>query len=160
MDPLAPYQLSDSFIQKLQDRNALQEELQAGKSLGELVSFSEEAMQHFYEAAYQLYQSGRDKEAADAFFFLCTLHPAVQVYWLGLGMAEQCLNRFEEALSAYAMASLLEPQDPLPYYHSAACYHALQDAANARKSLEMALDYFGDDHDALKATARAALTAL
>ena len=150
----------DSFIRKLQDRQALQEDLQAGKSLGEIVGFSEDAMQHFYAAAYQLYHSGRDKDAADAFFFLSALHPSVQVYWLGLGMAEQCLNRFEEALSAYAMASLLEPQDPLPYYHSAACYHALQDVINARKSLEMALDYFGDDHAALKETARAALTAL
>lgn len=150
MDPLAvPYTLK-----------SLQEDLLSGKSLGEIMGFGEEALQDFYAAAYQLYQAGRDSEAADAFFFLAALHPSVQVYWLGLGMAEQCLSHYEKALEAYSMASLLEPQDPLPYYHSAACYHALQDSLNARKSLEMALEYFGDEDAPLQATARAALASL
>lgn len=160
MDSLAQYKIPGAFIAKLQNPQALKDDLLAGRSLGGLIGFSDEAMEDFYSAAYQLYQAGRDSEAADAFFFLTALHPSIQVYWLCLGMAEQSSGRHEQALAAYSMASLLEPQDPLPYYHSAACYHALHDALNFRKSLEMALENFRGEHSALEATARAALEAL
>lgn len=157
MDLLASYRLPEDFLRKLRHSRALQQELMAGKPLHEIIGFSQEILQHFYAAAYRLYQTGKDSEAADAFFFLTALDPSVKVYWLGLGMAEQCLNRFEEALTAYAMASMIDVEDPLPYYHSGACYHAVRDLDNARKSLEMAIELFGPEHATLKSTAQTVL---
>lgn len=150
-----PFRISAKLMDQLREEGWLEKQLKEGKSLQEIVEFSDGTMQKFYEVAYHLFQAGKDQDAADAFLFLSTLNPAVHIFWVGLGMAEQCLQHYEEALSAYAMASLTEMEDPLPYYHSAACYHALQDNENCRKSIEMALHYFEGkpEYAALKETA-------
>ncbi len=141
---------------KIPSPDAIRKALQAGQSLQEIIAFPQELMERFYAAAYTLFQVGKESEAADAFFFLATLNPSVHAYWLALGMAEQGLKRYENALAAYAMASLIEVEDPLSYYYSAACYHALQDEENMRRSLEMALQYFQDspEHATMKKNAQ------
>lgn len=133
----------------------IREALQAGQTLQEIMGISQERMEQFYQAAYNLFQAGKESQAADAFFFLTALNPAVHVYWVALGMVEQALHHYQEALSAYAMSSLTGVEDPLPYYHSAACYYALQDQVNMQKSLEMAIEYFADipEHATMKETA-------
>lgn len=160
MDPLATFRMPADLWKQLHQKGWLQEQMQEGKSLQEIIGFSDETMKQFYEAAYRLYNAGKESEAADAFLFLTTLNSSVEAFWLGLGMAEQCLQHYEEALSAYAMASMIIEDDPLPYYHSAACYQALQENENVRKSLELALQYFGPEHASLKATAEDALKRL
>ena len=162
MDAIAAFRLPPEFLEKLGQKGWMQEQIQAGKSLQEIIGYSDETMQKFYAAAYRLFQAEKESEAADAFLFLTALNPAVQAFWVGLGMAEQCLQHYEEALSAYAMASMTLVEDPLPYYYSAACYQALQDEDSARKSLEMALHYFGDNpaYASLKAAAMRAQSAL
>jgi type III secretion system low calcium response chaperone LcrH/SycD len=151
-----------SFFQKQPCKSSLQKALQAGHSLQEIIGFPQELMQRFYSAAYNLFQTGKESEAADAFFFLATLNPAVHAYWLALGMADQCRHQYEEALSAYAMASLLEVENPLSYYHSAICYHALHDEENMRKSLELALEYAQGlpEHEAVRANVQLLLKLL
>lgn len=113
-------------------------------------------MEQFYAVAYRLFQEGRINEAADALFFLTAMNPTVHIYWLAFGMAEQSLERYQEALSAYAMAALTEPENPVSFFHSALCYQALQDEENMRLSLETALQYFDDnpEYGTMKAAAQ------
>lgn len=150
MDSLAAFEIPTNLKE-------LCEQLKSGKTPQEIIGYSPEIMRQFYAAAYRLYQAGLDSEAADAFFFLTVLNPSVQVHWLALGMAEQCQKKYEDALIAYAMATLLKSDDPLPYYYSAVCYQALHEKENAQKSFQMALCYFGEEHASLKAHAEAML---
>lgn len=144
MDSLDEFNIPEEVAKKLQDPMLLRQHIQEGKSFQELLGYSDETMEKFYQAAYNLFQKQKYKEAAEAFTFLTTLNPERHNYWLGLGMSEQILEEFHGALLAYAMAMMSDVTNPVPHYHSANCYRALLDDSNALISLEQAIQQAGD----------------
>lgn len=118
-----------------------QKRLEEGKHLQDILGFTPSMMAEFYEAASRLFEKQMYSESADAFVFLSTLNPRIDSYWIGLGMSEQMNNNYNDALIAYSMAILLNGRNPLPHYHSAACYYGLKDDVNTRVCLEMALEF-------------------
>ncbi len=147
MDPLEEmeeFKIPADALEKLRDPDLLRKKISEGKVLQEIIGYSPATMEKFYYVAYKLFQHQQYQEAADAFIFLTTLNPYVFNYWLGLGMCEQLLKREEAALIAYATATLINVEHPVPHYHSASCYHALNDIGNALASLELALMYAED----------------
>lgn len=142
MDPfeeLEEFKLSKEMIEKLKDPDYLRKQLAEGKSFQEIFKYTENAMALFYKTAYTLFQNQSYKEASDAFFFLTNLNPYISTYWLGLGMSEHLNNEYDAALIAYGMVSVIDPKNPLPHYHAASCYRALNDIENALASYDLAI---------------------
>lgn len=147
MDSLDEFNIPEEVTKKLQDPKLLRQHIQEGKSFQDILGYSDATMEKFYQAAYNLFQKQKFKEAAEAFTFLTTLNPEMHNYWLGLGMAEQRLEEFHGALLAYAMAMMSDVTNPVPHYHSANCYRALLDDANAIVSLDQAIQQAGDSEE-------------
>lgn len=125
----------------LNDPEMIKKQIKEGLTFQEIIGYSEETMEKFYGAAYNLFQRKNYRDSANAFVFLTTLNPYVHNYWLGLGMSEQLNEEFEAALLAYAMAILTKIDNPIPHYHSARCYKAMNDYKNARASVDLAIQY-------------------
>ncbi|MEC7840398.1 MAG: SycD/LcrH family type III secretion system chaperone [Chlamydiota bacterium] len=143
---------------KLKDKELLKQELALGKSPQEILEFKEEEMAEFYGAAYQLFQSKRYTEAANAFLFLVTLNSYNFDYWLGLGMATQMCQEYESAIDAYEMAAILNVESPVPYFYLSKCFFAVHDHENALIALDIALEFSeeSDEYSDLRNQALAA----
>lgn len=99
---------------------------------------SDDEAEKFYLCAYSHYHSGHWTEAADIFRLLCTRRPLESRFWFGLGAALQEGGSYFDALHAWAMASLLNKEDPYPHFHAAECYFSLSDRTEAVKALDEA----------------------
>lgn len=154
--------IPNEALERLKDPEVVRRQVKEGKTFQEILGYSNEDMEKFYQAAYGLFQKQEYQKAADAFVFLTTLNPYVHSYWLGLGMSEQLGGGYQGALLAYAMAILTNVENPVAHYHSGSCYRMLQDDENALQSFEMALRCAGDaeEFDNLKERARVAKAAL
>ena len=138
---LDEFAIPEEAYAKLSDPEVIQKYVDEGKTFREIIGYSDETMDHFYQSARRLYENHKFQEACDAFLFLTTLDPFVPAYWLGMGLCEQINEDYQSALVAYGMAILSYKEDPYPHYYSAACYYALDDYENALRSLETALEY-------------------
>lgn len=158
MEHLDEFQISKEALEKLKDPLHIKKQVDAGKTFQEILGYSIQTMDKFYEAAYSLFQKQQYEEAADAFVFLTTLNPKVHNYWLGLGMSEQLNEEYDAALMAYSMAIVTNAENPLPHYHSATCYRAVHDKESALLALELAIKHAGDheNHSAIKVHAQQA----
>lgn len=162
IEEMEEFKIPKEALEKLRDPELLRRKINEGKVLQEIIGYTHETMEKFYQIAYKLFQHQQYQEAGDAFIFLTTLNPYVYNYWLGLGMSEQLSNKYDGALIAYATAILIKVENPLPHYHSASCYLALKDWVNAIASLDLAILYAGDhpEYAAIKKYALGAKEAL
>lgn len=95
-------------------------------------------MEEIYNEAYRFYQEGNYLESSTAFRWLVLLNPFIAKYWTGLAANLQLLKKYEKALHAYAMAALIENENPFPHFHAYQCYEALNNKAEGDKALESA----------------------
>ncbi|HXF29846.1 MAG TPA: SycD/LcrH family type III secretion system chaperone [Chlamydiales bacterium] len=139
-DPQIPddCKIPEEVLEALQKPDELRRHLDEGRSLQELIGYSDEFMQQLYNAAHDVFQEGRYQEAADGFLFLTTLNPYVYAYWLGLGMSQQLIEEYEQAIIAYECASKVEPASPIPDYYLAACHLLMNERDLAKISIEQA----------------------
>ena len=79
----------------------------------------------FYLKAYAYYQANQLAEAAEIFGILCARQPMEKRFWFGLGASLQESANYEKARYAWAMAALLDPENPYPHFHAAECSDAL-----------------------------------
>jgi type III secretion system low calcium response chaperone LcrH/SycD len=154
------FQIPKEALEKLQDPHYIKKQMDEGKTFQEILGYSIETMERFYEAAHVLFQKQQYEEASDAFIFLTVLNPGVHNYWLGLGMSEQLNEEYDAALMAYNMAIATNSDNPLPHYHSASCYYALHDKHNARIALEAAIKCADEGDLSIKSHAEKALDRL
>lgn len=143
--------IDSDICKKILDKKWLQSQLEQGTSVQELLQFSTQTMDQFYQIACNLYESKEYKDAADAFLFLVTVDPTHYDYWIGLGAATQRLQEYEMAIDAYEMAAICQLENPIPYFHLAKCLFAIHDRDSALKAIDLALEYsqeqdFGDLH--------------
>jgi type III secretion system low calcium response chaperone LcrH/SycD len=108
-----------------------------------VTKLSDTEVESFYAYAFAQYGSGNWKEAADVFRVLCTRRPLESRFWFGLGATLQEAGSYQDALHAWAMAALLEKDDPYPHFHAAECCFSLQlsqDASLALKESEKRIE--------------------
>lgn len=162
LEGMREFSISEEGLERIKNLETFKEHLRSGKGFQDLLGFSSETMEKFYQKAHTLYCSQNYQAASEAFTFLTTLDSTVHNYWLGLGMSEHRLEEYHGALIAYAMAILTEPTNPLAYYHSAGCYKAVIDDENALVSIEKAISQCGDkeEYQSLKQQASAVRDAL
>jgi tetratricopeptide (TPR) repeat protein len=81
--------------------------------------------------------------------------------FLGVAGAYQALERYQDALPAYAYGAMLAPQDPRFNFHAAQCHQQLGDFASARSGYEQAqILAVGSEHAGLAGQAQVLLEAL
>ena len=106
------------------------------KSLQESLGLSNKTLLWMYQAGHEAFVQKNYKEAHAVFFLLTILNALVSDYWTALGMSQRHLNLESEALYAFATASILNPDKPLPRYHSADIYCALGQIEDAEIEVE------------------------
>ncbi len=144
-DFLEEFKLSQQVKLKLQDKQRLKKAFAEGKTVQQELEFSNETMAKFYSAAYHILENKKYEDASNAFLFLTTLSPNCYDYWMGLGIATQLGGHYEEAVDAYEMGAILEPENPVPYFYLAKCFFAIHEKDHALEALDMAIEYAGED---------------
>ena len=139
------FEIPDDVKEKLQNPDVFEQHITEGKPLQEILEFSDETIEIFYQQANALYQNHNYIEAIEAFTFLTTINPFIVNFWIGLGMSEQRLEEYGNAFLAYSMAMMVDASNPMPHYQTALCYRALMQPENALESLELALLHCKDD---------------
>ena len=149
-------------LDKLKNPEVIKQQREEGVTFQEILGYTNDQMETYYQIAKGQFDRQDFKEAKDSFTFLSTLNPYTSSYWVGLGMCEQLLESPKVALVAYAMATLSGNSDPLPYYHSATCYLAVDDKESAISSLKMAIKYAdsSEQYKLLKEQAQSRLDSL
>lgn len=89
-----------------------------------------------YATAYAYYQKKRYLEACPLFQLLVQQKPGEAKYWKGFAASLQMLKEFEKALSCYAAARALLPDDLKVSLHAADCYFALGKIHEALETLK------------------------
>jgi len=89
----------------------------------------------YYSKAYAEYQANLTHEAAETFSVLCARKPLESRFWVGLGASLQACTQYEKALYAWAMAAILDPENPFPHFHAAECCDSLNQSTDALKAL-------------------------
>ena len=95
-------------------------------------------MEEIYSEAYRLYDRANYLESSTTFRWLVLLNPFIGKYWIGLAASLQLLEKYEKALHAYAIAALIESENPYPHFHAYECYGALKNREEAKKALDSA----------------------
>lgn len=109
-------------------------------TMQEAYALSDHDMEALYQEGYDHYQQKKFEEAALAFQWLVQFNPYIQKYWLGLGGCFQAQKKYEKAQHCYALAALIEPEDPYPHYYAAICAKALENEEDRQKALDLALE--------------------
>lgn len=134
----------DNLLKKITDKkevtvNAKDFELKP-ITLFELMELPEKTFESLYAIGERLYSNKLYSQAGDVFFVINMLDSRRFNVWLAYGMCEQHLERIENALSAFAMASITNIESPLPYIHSAQCCIGISEFSEAKAYLKLAGD--------------------
>jgi type III secretion system low calcium response chaperone LcrH/SycD len=147
MNKLDKYQIDFNYLEKLKDENWLKEHASKPDFFQQAFSISDDLIQIYYSAACKLMIEKRWEDAVDAFTFLTFISPYTHNFWMGLGMSNQSLEKYEEARNAYLMAQAIDFSDPYSHANSFQCSAALNDKEAANEMLNFALEACGDKEE-------------
>ncbi|PJD93770.1 MAG: CesD/SycD/LcrH family type III secretion system chaperone [Parachlamydia sp.] len=110
----------------------------------DLIGMSDSMVEGVYGQAYRLYNTGKYRDAAQLFRLLIMLNATEPKYAMGLAACYHMLKGYESAAQVYAICAMLDPESPVPHYHSSDCYLQMGAKMSAIMALEMALKRAGD----------------
>ena len=151
MSTTAPTQISQEDITK-----AVQDVLN-GKPMYQVAGWSKDQIDSLYSAAYHHYQTGAYEEALKIFKPLLVMNSTDNRVWLGYGATAQMLKDHEDALKAYGYASVLDPNDPRPFFHAMECHISLKNFDEAKTAGEYVVAITTDKPEHVKILARTQL---
>lgn len=129
----------------------LGELLSAGGTLGDVYGYTERDYEVVYLLGHSLYSQGRYHDAVKAFSFLVMHNHLERRYISAFASSLQMVERYEDALCYYSVASMLDLSDPVPTLHSAECLLALGRLDDAQQAIDMVLQQaVADDQAALR----------
>lgn len=103
------------------------------------MGISDEMVEGLYSFAYRLYNTGKYDQAVQIFRLLILLNPTSAKFMLGLAACFHMQKQYEIAATSYILCTLVDPKNPLPYYHASDCYMQLGKSDLAIASLEACL---------------------
>jgi type III secretion system low calcium response chaperone LcrH/SycD len=112
-------------------------------SVKDTLGISDETAEGIYGQAYLLYNTGRYRDAAEVFRLLITMTATEPKYIIGLAACFHMLKEYQSAGSTYNLASIIDPDNPIPFFHASDCYLQLGDKVSAASMLEMAIKRAG-----------------
>lgn len=119
---------------------------------------SDEMLEGMYTFATNLYNAGKYDQAVKIFKLITSLNSSKEKFIMGYAACLHVLKDYPNAASAYTLCSLLEPNDPLPYYHISDCLMELKLPKKAKEALEKCIELIEDDPKFTHIYARAKAT--
>lgn len=132
--------------------------LKEGVSPKEAMGVSQSYLENIYAQAYRLYNTGKYPEAIHLFRILIMFNAMEPKYMLGLAASFHMLKEYVNAIQTYTMCSALDPQNPIPYYHSSDCFVQMKEYVSAMLCLELVVERAGDKPEYAKMKERAQLS--
>lgn len=149
---------------KVQDMFGKEEpkETQGSTKEGEIVTLpkdavgiSDEMLEGMYGYAYRLYTTGKYTEAVKLFRLMVMLNPIQEKFMMGLAASFHMLKDYQNAATTYTLCSVLDPEDPFPYYHISDCLMELNLPKRAMEALEKCVALTNDNQKFVTIHARA-----
>lgn len=109
------------------------------KTFKDLKGITDKEMEGIYATAYNFYTHGKLDRANEIFSALCQMDPYQSKYWMGLGATRQMEKKYEKAIEAYGLATLMDAKNPLPAFYAAHCFMKLENFDGAIKALEASI---------------------
>lgn len=138
--------------------------LSKGAKIADVLGITKENIEAGYALAYNLYKSGKYKDAETMFRGLCLYDGDDPRLWMGLGACLQARGEYAIAAETYGMAGLAGGmQDPTPFFYGGLCHLKLGNAEDALASFKVAMVLGKDDipeHKACHDKIQAMLTTL
>ena len=129
-----------------------------GMAPKDAMGVSNSYLENVYAQAYRLYNTGKYVEATHLFRILIIMNAMEPKYTLGLAACFHMLKEYYNAIQTYTMCSALDPENPIPHYHSSDCFIQMKDYLSAMICLELAIDRAGDKPQYAKMKERAQLS--
>lgn len=122
------------------------------------MGLSDAMVEGMYGQAYRLYNNGKYKDSSEIFRLLIMLDPTDARYTMGLGACLHMQKEYKAAINTYGLCGILDPENPISFYHASDCYTQMKDPFSAIISLEMAVKRAGEKAEFASLKDRALLT--
>ena len=107
-------------------------------SLRELAQVPAQALTEMYTQACEQFAAGEIVGATRTLLALAAVEPREPTYWFGLGGCQQARAEHQAAVRCFAVAALLDSEDPLPHLFAAQSWLALGERSHANAAVEAA----------------------
>ncbi|WP_068467238.1 SycD/LcrH family type III secretion system chaperone [Candidatus Protochlamydia phocaeensis] len=129
-----------------------------GMAPKDAMGINNNVLESVYAQAYRLYNTGKYIEATHLFRILIMMNVSEPKYVLGLAACFHMMKEYKNAIQTYTMCSAIDPNSPIPHYHSSDCFIQMKDYVSAMLCLQMAIDKAGNKPEYAKIKERAALS--
>ena len=121
-------------------------------TLGDALEISPDLMEEMYDYGYRLYNSGKYKDALAVFEMLRNLDGTDSRFTFAIAASQHLSKDYTLAAGNYMLYEVLEPKDPLAYYHLFDCFTKMGQPMLAFDALSLAsrLAQEGEEHAALR----------
>ena len=113
--------------------------LSHGTGLGDIMGYSDTEYEALYALGHNHYSQERYADAVKCFGFLVAHNTMEPRYMSAFACTLQMLKRYREAIQYHSVASVMDLEDPLPTFHTAECFMALEMHQEARDALKLVL---------------------
>lgn len=141
-----------------QVKETVQRITRKGVSPKDAMGLTDAMVEGIYGQAYRLYNTGKYHDAAQLFRLLIMLNATEPKYVMGLAACFHLMKEYKSAVDTYAVLGVIDPENPISFYHSSDCYIQMGDTLSAVVALEMAIKRSGDKPEFKTLKDRAAMT--
>lgn len=122
------FNLSDIAEGRLsqEQTDILQKYFVDGGTWQDLLKLTPEQAEEVYTVGFNHYNEGNYEKAISSFGALIQLNPYIPRNWVAMGATMQARGSFEEALTAYEFALILDEKDGAALFYSAQCAYSLK----------------------------------
>ncbi|MEM1282654.1 MAG: SycD/LcrH family type III secretion system chaperone [Chlamydiota bacterium] len=133
--------ISDDVSEKFEE--AAENVVKKGILPKDAMGMDDQMLEGIYGQAYRLYNTGKYEEAGQIFRLLIMVNSMEPKYTMGLSACFHMLKEYKMAIEGYTLCSIIDPDNPIPQYHSADCYMNTGDEVSAVIALKMAIKRAG-----------------
>lgn len=130
--------------------NNLADHLEGIKEMMEAYSrfqgMADDELESIYTLAESLYAKGNFEYAEQVYFKLTLFGTEQERFWLGLGRSRKKLKKYQGAIDAITMATMMSPENGEYWFEMAQCWFVLRKYEDAALMIEKALIYLATDH--------------
>lgn len=113
--------------------------LSHGVGLGTIFDYSDNEYEAMYALGHSHYSQERYLDAAKCFGFLVTHNAMEPRFMSAFACALQMLGHYRDAIQYHTLASVMDLEDPLPTFHTAECFVALEMPVEACEALNLVI---------------------
>lgn len=127
-----------------QTKSLMSKVVQKATKPQDIAGLTDAMVEGIYGQAYRLYNTGKYREASQLFRLLVMLNATEPKFAMGFAACFHMLKEYKAASSAYTLVALIDPENPIPFYHVSDCFVQMKDPPSAIIALEMAVKRAGD----------------